>query len=134
MRAARVTLLTLCVAGFGGRAPLHAQRSPSNVLTAEDIAAAKSLINTAYDAVERLRPRWLRPPDLGRLPGKSGDPLRVAAVRVYLNDFDAGDVDVLKTIPAGTIREMRWLSQNETATRYGPTDGQTAIVVTRQPN
>lgn len=133
MRAARVTLLTLWVAAFGGRAPLNAQRSPSNVLTAEDIVQAKSIITTAYDAVERLRPRWLRAHDLGRLPGRSGDPLRVAAIRVYLNDFDVGDVDFLKTIPAGTIQEMRWLSQNETADRYGPTDGQTAIVVTRQP-
>ncbi len=133
MRAARVTLVTLWVAAFGGRAPLNAQRSPSNVLTAEDIVQAKSVITTAYDAVERLRPRWLRPHDLARLPGKSGDPLRVATVQVYLNDFNVGDVDYLKMIPAGTIREMRWLSQNETSARYGPTDGQTAIVVTRKP-
>jgi hypothetical protein len=28
------------------------------------------------------------------------------------------------------VLELRWLSANEAASRYGPTDGQTAIVVT----
>jgi len=41
-----------------------------------------------------------------------------------------GEVDYLKTIPAERVLEMRMLSANETASRYGPTDGQAAIVVT----
>jgi hypothetical protein len=100
------------------------------VLTADEIATDQESITTAYEAVQRLRPLWLHPHDLARLPGTSTQQIQVAPIKIYVNDFDVGDVDLLKTIPAETIFEMRWLSQNETASRYGPTDGQVAIVVT----
>lgn len=130
MRAALVTLLGLSVAALGGPHKLHAQHRQRNVLTADEIALEKESITTAYEAVQRLRPLWLHPHDLQRMPGQSSEMIQVAPIKIYVNDFDVGDVDLLKTIPAETIFEMRWLSQNETASRYGPTDGQVAIVVT----
>jgi len=41
-----------------------------------------------------------------------------------------GGADYLKTIPVETVLELRWLSQNEAASRFGPTEGYAAIVVT----
>ncbi|MGH2667930.1 MAG: hypothetical protein ACREMM_11310 [Gemmatimonadales bacterium] len=108
-------------------APLQAQRR-SNVITAEEIERAQPHVGTAYDAVQRLRPRWLKSRELV-LSGRPDDPLQAAQVHVYLNDVDAGDVDYLKTIPAERVFELRWLSGNQAASRYGPTDGP-AIVVT----
>lgn len=130
MRAALVTLLGLSIAALGGPRQLHAQHRQRNVLTADEIATDKESITTAYEAVQRLRPLWLHPHDLQRMPGTSTQQIQVAPIKIYVNDFNVGDVDLLKTIPAETIFEMRWLSQNETASRYGPTDGQVAIVVT----
>jgi hypoxanthine phosphoribosyltransferase len=130
MRVGLVTLLGLSIAAFGGPPQLHAQHRQRNVLTADEIANERESITTAYEAVQRLRPLWLHPHDLARLPGQSSEQLQVAPIKIYVNDFNVGDIDLLKTIPAETIFEMRWLSQNETASRYGPTDGQVAIVVT----
>jgi len=44
--------------------------------------------------------------------------------------MNMGSAEFLKTIPLEDVLEMRWLSANETASRFGPTDGQAAIVVT----
>ena len=92
-------------------APLRAQRR-SNVITAEEVERAQPNVGTAYDAG----------------PGQVHD-LQLAQLHVYLDDVDVGGVDYLKTIPAERVFELRWLSANQAASRYGPTDGP-AIVVT----
>jgi hypothetical protein len=128
MRTVTVALVTLAVATLAGGAPLDAQRR-SNVLTTEEIERSKGNVGTAYDLVQTLRPRWLQVHELSRLPGRADEPLRATTVHAYVNDVDMGQVDYLKTIPAETVLEMRWLGANEAASRYGPTDGHTAIVV-----
>ena len=109
--------------------PLHAQRK-TNVLTAEEIERANLTASNAYDVVEQLRPRWFATRGLAKIPGGPGAPLQGASVRVWLNDHEAGYADYLKTIPADRVQQMRWYSQNEAASRFGPTEGYAAIVVT----
>jgi hypothetical protein len=104
-------ICTVMVAALTVAAPLHAQRK-TNILTADEIERAKLTATTAYDVVQQLRPRWFA----------THGPLQGAAARVWLNDHNAGDVDYLKTIPAGQVLEMRWYGQNEAASRFGPTD------------
>lgn len=128
MRVFQVALLTVAVAGIGDRAPLVAQRFQKNLLTAEEIERQGTIL-TAYEAVRRLRPMWLNPSDITMSSGNAGHVVSVAQVRIYVNDFNAGDLEYLKSISADEILEMRFLSQNETASRFGPTDGQVAIVV-----
>jgi len=130
MRSVTPTLLTLAVVTIAAGMPLQAQHRSSRLITAEEIERSSANINTAYDAVETLRPRWLQLHEVSRLPGRTGDPIRATPVRVYLNDVNVGEVDYLKTIPAARVLELQMLSANETASRYGPTDGQAAIVVT----
>ena len=130
MRSVTLTLVMLSLVALAGGAPLEGQHRQNKVITAEEIEREKANINTAYDAVQTLRPRWFELHEVARLPGRADEPLKATPVRVYLNDVNAGDVDYLKTIPAERVLEMRMLSVNETASRYGPTDGQAAIVVT----
>jgi len=130
MRSVTSTLVMLSLVALAGGAPLHGQHRRNKIITAEEIEREKANINTAYDAVETLRPRWLELHEVSRLPGRAAEPLKATPVRVYLNDVNMGEVDYLKTIPAERVLEMRMLSANETASRYGPTDGQAAIVVT----
>ena len=108
-------------------APLEAQRR-SDVITAEDIHEARPAVGTAYDDVQTLRPQWLRPRDL-RLTGRPDDPLERTTVRVYLDEVDQGEVTYLKTIPAEWVEELRFLSANAAASRFGPSAGP-GIVVT----
>ena len=130
MRSVTLTLVMLSLVALAGGAPLHGQHRRNKIITAEEIEREKANINTAYDAVETLRPRWLELHEVSRIPGRATEPLKATPVRVYLNDVNMGEVDYLKTIPAERVLEMRMLSANETASRYGPTDGQAAIVVT----
>jgi len=127
MRTLCLATLTLAVAALGR--PVAAQRFQKNVLTAAEIENGAQ-ITTAYDAVSRLRPMWLNPSDLTmHSVGTVGASVRVAEIKVYLNDFNVGDIDYLKSVAAESVQEMRILSQNETASRFGPTDGQVAIVL-----
>ncbi|HET7251651.1 MAG TPA: hypothetical protein VFI79_17535 [Gemmatimonadales bacterium] len=127
MRTLHVATLTIAALVLGR--PLVAQRFQKNVLTAAEIDNGAQ-ITTAYDAVSRLRPMWLHPSDVTmQSAGTVGQSVQIAKVRVYVNDFNVGDVDYLKSVAAESVQEMRFLSQNETASRFGPTDGQVAIVL-----
>jgi hypothetical protein len=130
MRAGTLALVTLSIAALAGSAPLQAQHRPSSVLTAEEIERARLNVSTAYDVVQMLRPRWLQQHELARLPGSPSHPLEDTSVRVYLNDRNMGAADFLKTLSVEMVQEMRWLSVNEAASRFGPTNGQAAIAVT----
>jgi len=120
------TLLVLSVVVLAA-APLRSQRR-SDVITAEEIEGAKGKGSTAYDAVQTLRPRWLKSRE-AFLAGGPFDLVKAEGAHVYLNDVDVGDVDYLKTIPAERVEELRWLSANQAGSRFGPTNGP-AIVVT----
>jgi len=128
MRRVALTVLGLSVATLAGQSPLAAQRR-SNVLTTEEIERAK--VATAYEAVQTLRPRWLQGPrEMGRMPARGDESPHSAGIAVYINEVSVGGVDYLKDIAAPTVLELRWLSPFEAASRFGPTEGQAAIVVT----
>ena len=127
MRTLCLATVTLAALALGR--PAVAQHYQKKVLTAAEIANGAQ-ITTAYDAVSRLRPMWLNPSDVTfQSTGMTGQSVQIAQVRVYLNDFNVGDVDYLKSVAAESVQEMRFLSQNETASRFGPTEGQVAIVL-----
>ena len=131
MRIAALRLLALVVGALAVGAPLGAQqRRQKNVLTAEEIDHWKANMSTAYDVVSMMRPHWLKVRELSKLPGRRDEPVQGTPVNVYLNNQNMGSAEFLKTIPLEDVLEMRWLSANETASRFGPTDGQAAIVVT----
>ena len=128
MRTVVLTVLSVSVATLAGQSPLAAQRR-NNVLTTEEIERAN--VATAYEAVQTLRPRWLQGPrELNRLPARGDESPHSPGISVYINDVSVGGVDYLKDIAAVTILELRWLSPFEAASRFGPTEGQAAIVVT----
>jgi hypothetical protein len=120
------TLLTLSLVVLAA-VPLPAQRR-SDLITLEEIERVRPSVSTAYDAVQTLRPRWLKPREKV-LTGRPDEPVEMAQMHVYLNDLDQGGADYLKTILAESVLELRWLSANQAASRYGPTHGP-AIVVT----
>ena len=124
-------LLAFVLATLAVGVPLHGQRK-TNVLTAEEIERANLATSNAYDVVEQLRPRWFATRGIAKIPGSPGAPLQGASVRVWLNEHNAGYADYLKTIPADRVQQMRWYSQNEAASRFGPTDDAAIEVVLKR--
>ncbi|HYX83315.1 MAG TPA: hypothetical protein VE714_13025 [Gemmatimonadales bacterium] len=124
---ARLTV-SLCAAvlSASGLAAQQQLKSSSTLITAAEIE--RSGVGNAFDAVQRLRPRWFRAREILTLPRDDSSP-RMAHIRVYIDDRDQGNVEYLKTIPADQILTLEYVSTNEAGVRYGPSDGP-GIVVT----
>jgi hypothetical protein len=123
------TLVSLGLAILAA-APLRSQRR-SDVLTAEEIEREKGKGGTVYDAVQALRPRWLKTREL-ILTGDPNDMVDAGGPHVYLEDRDQGDADYLKTIPVELVAELRWLSANRASSRYGPTSNPGIVVILKR--
>jgi hypothetical protein len=86
-----------------------APSSDSRLITQEDLSAIS--VSDAYQAVERLRPLWLL----------AGTPMSVnqrTEVVVLQDGSYFGDVQSLRQIPAGGIREMRYMTGSEATNRF----------------
>ena len=97
------------------------RRNPRE-LTPEEIDEAR--VRTAYDAVARLRSRWLI--NRGGNPDADGS----VAVQVYVNGANAGGVESLQRFPANDVAKMQWLDPVASRSRFGPGNGRGAILVT----
>jgi hypothetical protein len=126
------TLRILLVLGLAilAAAPLRSQRR-SDILTAEEIERSQGRGSTAFDVVQSLRPRWLKAREVLLTPAFDA-PVTEQGPHVYLNDVDQGDAEYLKTIPVELIAEMRWLSANQAASRYGPTSNPGIVVALKR--
>ncbi|MGE5803304.1 MAG: hypothetical protein ACM358_13745 [Gemmatimonadota bacterium] len=100
----------------------------SSLITFEEIERVRGSVANAYDAVQLLRPRWLRTADHPPIKG-SGESLRMPQFHVYLDDHEMGDLSFLKSLPAVQVYTLRFLSLAEVGARYGPSSGP-GIVVT----
>lgn len=110
--------LTGCAgSGGGGGAAEGPRRGSSTRITADELANVAEL--DLFSAVNRLRPTWLRPQSRGTLP-------------VIIRDGTAqpGGVDALRSMRAGEVSELQYMSSSDATTRYGTGYTAGAIVVT----
>jgi len=97
----------------------------TSVITRVEIEEAGMTTATAYELVQRLRPRWLR-----SSPARSVGLSTVIAI--YQDDRRMGGPDELRLIAAGDVIEIRYLdaAQAGRLPGIGPEHVQAAIVVT----
>ena len=79
----------------------------------------------AYQAIQRLRPRWL----LARGPVRAA-PSTEDYPQVVVDGMRMGDLRQLRSIPLEGVREMRFLSSGEATLRHGSGYPAGAIEVT----
>lgn len=96
-------------------------RRSGDVLTQDEIERAS--VSTAYDAVQRLRPVWLR--TRGRGSVQSSAQYAV----VYLDGAQIGGPEALRRIGASDVRSIRFLRAGDATTRYGTGHEGGAILV-----
>jgi hypothetical protein len=65
------------------------------------------------DAVERLRPNWLRANPSTRINSEAVKPV------LYVNDVADGEIGGLGTIPSESVIDVRLLSRSEAWARFG---------------
>lgn len=83
-------------------------QSSRNILGAEEIATEH--VASAYDAVRRYRPLWLRS---AQNRSQFDEPV------VYLNGVRYGEVISLQQVPADAVLSMRFMVGTDATTRYG---------------
>lgn len=101
--------LQACASGGGG-ATDGVRRDP-NLLTAADMVDVNNL--SVYDAVQRLRPNWLRPRGATSVVS-AGD--NVPAVMV---DNAFHNLDYLRNLQVNGVDLIRYIDARDATTRYG---------------
>ena len=99
-----LTLLAASCAAGGGSEESGPRRS-RNLITSEELTEV-SEVGTVFDAIQRLRPNWLR----GR---------GTSSVRVFVDGAPMGGTSVLRNYRVDVIRECRFISPTDASTRFG---------------
>ena len=98
-----------------------------NLITADEIARVN--VQTAYEAVQKLRPAMLRQRQVASANGQggvaekapriTGTGVASGAVVVYLDNTRLGDAEQLRSIAASSIGAVRYFSASEAQTKWG---------------
>lgn len=106
LMTAAAALLVSCGNVRGGTA--EAPRRGRDVITRQQIDGMP--VSSAFEVVQRLRPEFLR--------DRSVNAARIYAV-VYVDGVRRGLPDTLRSIPAGDVLEIRFVSALDAQQRYG---------------
>jgi hypothetical protein len=100
--------------------------SMSAQLTAVEIAEKHADVNTAYDAVARLRPNWLAPhgPSSSNMQGST-------VASVFLDDQAMGDIQALRNIPAYQVAVIRYYDLTQAGAKFGVRAGGNGAIEVR---
>lgn len=120
-KAATLLPLLLTLAACATASGSGARRSGS-VLTADEMAELPVI--TAYDAVQRMRPQWLR----HRSSPTASNP-RPDVPIVYLDGVRWGEAYDLRNLRVETIESMRYLNSRDATNRFGSGHTGGAILV-----
>lgn len=120
--ACAVVILAVFFAGAGCASTGNSDRGSSDVLTRTQLEAVDHL--TAWDAVRRFRPLWLR-------PGRGQDTFSQdrGLIRVYVDDVFMGGPEVLRDEDVREIEEIRYLDSRQATTRFGSDHPSGAIMI-----
>ncbi len=100
--------------------PSEGPRRDRNLIGAEELATLSS--GTVYQAVQQLRPAWLR----SRGPSSSRS-ANMNYPAVFLDGVPIGDIETLKTHRTDGVVELRFIPARDATTRFGT--GYTAGII-----
>ena len=100
-------------------------RRNASVVLADELATAQTA--NVYDAIERLRPQWLKS-STNRGAGRGGG-YQSSELAVYLETTRYGDIFALKQMSTTDVKSIRYLSASEATTRFGTGNTGGAIIV-----
>lgn len=113
-----------CASATGGSSGTSSNR---NVLTRSELMETNA--PSVYDAVRRLRPRWLRPRGFTTT---GTDASLLADIPVYRDGVRAGGLEMLETMEITSVVEVHYISATDATTRWGTGHRSGAIeVITR---
>ena len=123
MRTFAIAAAALLTLGACGGRPHHVTPQDRNLITADEIA--KSNASNAYEAVERLRPAFLRTRGAQSLQNQEPP-----TPMIYIDGMRYGPLQTLSSIPAIGIVSIQYLSAIEATQRFGFGNEGGAIMIT----
>ena len=81
---------------------------------------------TAYEAVRRFRPIWLR----SERGADSFIAQGMRGLRIYVDGVYYGEVESLRTLQVQDIEEIRYLDKREATLEFGTNHGEGALMIT----
>ncbi len=105
--------LSACASGTGSGSDTGGAMPNRNLLTAEEIAEARTAHN-AYELVQQLRPQWLTP-----RPSRSTSDRTPRVPTAFLDRMELGGLTAMRTIAVAEIREIRYFEEGEAVARFG---------------
>ena len=116
-------LVLLGACGGGGGAPAASSaprpvRGSADRITEQEISAG--IYQNALEVIQNLRP------NMTVARGTSTSPVPVMA---YVDDVRLADMSGLATIPAGRVKEIRYVNARDATTRWGTGHGSGVILV-----
>jgi hypothetical protein len=107
LSVALFVLLSACASG-GGAAGGGGGGGTSTLLTQQDIQTNQmSVGEPLFELIQRVRPAWLAV--------RSGQP----EPNVFIDGVDSGRLTALRTVNAGSVREVRFYRPEQAAARFG---------------
>ena len=103
-----VQLLPACSTGGTGERTTRNR----NLITEEELAPFTQ--GSAYEAIQNLRPRWLRADRVVNTRGAGN-----VHPRLVVDGMPRGDLDQLRAISVNNIREIRFMNSADATTRFG---------------
>jgi hypothetical protein len=123
LSVALLILLAACASGGGGGAAAGGGGGGggnANLLTQADITSNQlSMGEPLNELIQRVRPAWLAV--------RSGQP----EPTVYIDGVNSGNLTALRTVNAGSVREVRFYRAEQAAARFGGGNDGGVIEVTR---
>jgi hypothetical protein len=102
------------VSPSGNAAPA---RSTASVLIADDLQKADA--QNLGDAIQRLRPEWLRRNQTRGASGAGGMRTATEALVVWVDNNRAGGAEILAQMQVSSVRSVRYFTPSEAQSRFG---------------
>ncbi|HEY1952187.1 MAG TPA: hypothetical protein VGG76_05225 [Gemmatimonadaceae bacterium] len=116
--------LTLMGCASTGTNP--SSRRSSTILTALEMAEKHADVNSAYDAIARLRPNWLAPHG----PVSSNAQISEVAA-VFVDGQEVGSTAALQNIPAYEVAALEYYDVTQAGAKFGLRAGGTGAIEVR---
>ena len=97
----------------------------STVITSDEMSDTHADVNSAYDAVARLRPNWLAPH--GVTTGRAGAQSTEYAT-VFVDGQEVGGLSALRNIQAYQVASMRYYDVTQAGARFGIHGGSSGVI------
>ena len=108
-----ILLLILVLTGCASGGSPSGQRRNPDVLTNEDLRQTDLESSTAFQAIQRMRPQWLRARGVRSLGGGSIFP------KVLVDETQYREIDDLRRMRVSAIAEIRFIGPADATTRFG---------------